>query len=404
MWAAAAAHTLATMTAPVQERPVDTARPPFYRNVKFLTWAFQVVVFFIVLAILLWLWTNYLTNTAESGIPTSFDFLSNPTSFDIPGADFSETESVRNAYVVGLLNTIRISVVGIILATVLGILIGIGRLSQNWIVRKLCTVYIEAIRNIPLLLIMTFTFLGLILQILPRIQDAWAPLGWFVISNRGIGVPWYEDTSGWSLFLLFIVGLVGWWLLARWRQSVADRTGRPSHSLLIGGGFFLLVLVGGWFILGAALSVPMIDGLQIAGGIRVDPSYFAVLVALVIYTASHIAEITRGSIQAVPKGQGEAATALALSGYQRMTKVILPQAMRIAIPPLGNQYLNLIKNSSLGAAFSYFELTNITQITVGNGSPAVPAFTLALAFYIVLSLITSFFVNVANRRFKLVER
>lgn len=392
------------MTAPVQELPVEATKPPFYRNVKFLAWAFQIVVFFIVLAILLWLWSNYLTNTAASGIPTSFDFLSNPASFDIPGADFSETESVRNAYVVGLLNTIRISVVGIILATILGILIGIGRLSQNWIVRKLSTVYIETIRNIPLLLIMTFTFLGLILQVLPRIENAWVPLGWMVFSNRGIGVPWYEDTSGLGLFLIFAVGAVGWWVLARWRQSVADRTGKPSHALLIGGGFFIVVLVVGWILLGGSLTLPMVDGLQIAGGIRVDPSYFAVLVALVIYTASHIAEIVRGSIQAVPKGQGEAGSALALSAYQRMSKIILPQAMRIAIPPLGNQYLNLIKNSSLGAAFSYFELTNITQITVGNGSPAVPAFTLALAFYIVLSLITSFFVNVANRRFKLVER
>jgi general L-amino acid transport system permease protein len=128
------------------------------------------------------------------------------------------------------------------------------------------------------------------------------------------------------------------------------------------------------------------------------------LVALVLYTASHIAEIVRGSIQAVPKGQGEAASALALSGFQRMWNVVLPQAMRIAIPPLGNQYLNLIKNSSLGAGFAYFELTNVAQVTVGNGSPAVPAFFLALIFYVIISLVTSALVNVANRRFKLVER
>jgi general L-amino acid transport system permease protein len=157
-------------------------------------------------------------------------------------------------------------------------------------------------------------------------------------------------------------------------------------------------------VLGGMMSIPSIDGRQIAGGIRVDPSFFALLLALVIYTASHIAEIVRGSIQAVPRGQGEAATALALSGFQRMWKVILPQAMRIAIPPLGNQYLNLIKNSSLGAGFSYFDITNVTQITVGNASPAVPAFFLALVFYVVISLVTSAFVNLANRRFKLVER
>lgn len=379
-------------------------KPPFYRNVKVLSWTFQVVVFLIVMAFLLWLWGNYITNTENSGIPTNFDFLDNPASFDIPGADFSETESVRSAYVVGLLNTIRISVVGIILATILGIIIGIGRLSTNWIISKLSAVYVEVIRNIPLLLIMTFTFLGLILQVMPRIEDAWAPLGWIVISNRGVGVPWYSDASGAALLGVLMIALVGWWLLARWRHSVSDRTGEPSRAGLIGGGFFVVVIVLGWTFLGAQLTLPVVDGRQITSGIRVDPSYFAVLVALVIYTASHIAETVRGSIQAVPKGQGEAGSALALSGYQRMTKIVLPQAMRIAIPPIGNQYLSLIKNSSLGAAFSYFELTNVTQVTVGNGSPAVPAFALALAFYVVLSLITSFFVNLANRRFKLVER
>jgi general L-amino acid transport system permease protein len=294
-------------------------------------------------------------------------------------------------------------VVGIILATVLGILIGIGRLSKNWVVSKLSTVYVEVIRNLPLLVIMTFTFLGLILQVMPTIQEAWV-LSWLVVSNRGIGVPWFQNASGLSLLGILAIAVVGWWLLARWRQSVSDRTGAPSHAGLIGGIFFLVTLLVGWLILGAELTLPFVDGRQIAGGIRVDPSFFAVLVALVMYTASHIAEIVRGSIQAVPKGQGEAASALALSGFQRMWNVILPQAMRIAIPPLGNQYLNLIKNSSLGAGFAYFELTNVTQVTVGNGSPAVPAFALALVFYVIISLVTSGLVNLANSRFKLVER
>ncbi len=304
----------------------------------------------------------------------------------------------------GILNTVRVSVVGIILATILGTLIGIGRLSHNWVVNRLSTVYVEAIRNLPLLVIMVFTFLGVVLQALPQIQEAWEPLSLFVISNRGIGVPWYQDASGVALLGLFAIAMAAWWLVARWRHSVFERTGQPSRGGLYGGSVFLVIIVAGWVLLGASVTLPVIDGRQIAGGIRVDPSYFAVLIALVIYTASHIAEIVRGSIQAVPIGQGEAASALALSGFQRMWNVILPQAMRIAIPPLGNQYLNLIKNSSLGAGFAYFELTNVTQVTVGNGSPAVPAFFLALVFYVVLSLITSAIVNVANRRFKLVER
>lgn len=380
------------------------SRPPFYRDVRVLSWAFQLIVFGLLAAVVYWLFGNFQRNTADSGIPTNFDFLANPASFAIPGADFDSNESVRNAYVVGILNTIRVAVVGIILATILGILIGIGRLSKNWVVRKITTVYVEVLRNLPLLVIMTFTFLGVVLQVLPRIENSWVPLGLLVVSNRGIGVPWYQDTSGLSLLLVLFVGFLGWWLIARWRHSVSDRTGEASRAILYGGGFFIVVLVIGWLLLGASYTLPVVDGRQIAGGIRIDPSYFAVLIALVIYTASHIAEIVRGSIQAVPLGQGEAATALALSGFQRMWNVVLPQAMRIAIPPLGNQYLNLIKNSSLGAGFAYFELTNVTQVTVGNGSPAVPAFTLALVFYIVLSLIASSFVNLANRRFKLVER
>jgi general L-amino acid transport system permease protein len=378
-------------------------RPPFYRNVKVLSWLFQFAVFAIVAAVVYWLVGNYRANTQSSGIPTSFDFLRNPATFGIPGADFNPNSPVRSAYIVGILNTLRVSVVGIILATILGILIGIGRLSKNWIVSRLSAVYVEVIRNLPLLVIMTFTFLGLILQVMPTIQEAWV-FSWLVVSNRGIGVPWYQNASGGALLLVLAIGLLGWWLLAKWRRSVSDRTGAPSHAGLIGGGFMLVTVVVGWLVLGAELTLPVVNGRQIEGGIRVDPSFFAVLVALVLYTASHIAEIVRGSIQAVPKGQAEAASALALTGFQRMWNVILPQAMRIAIPPLGNQYLNLIKNSSLGAGFAYFELTNVTQVTVGNGSPAVPAFALALLFYVIISLVTSGLVNVANSRFKLVER
>ncbi|HET8739924.1 MAG TPA: ABC transporter permease subunit [Acidimicrobiia bacterium] len=380
------------------------SRPRFYRDVRILTWAFQLLVFAVVAAVGLWLWGNFRRNTASSGIPTSFDFLSNPTTFSIPGADFSPNEPVRNAYIVGLINTLRVSIVGIVFATIVGVLVGIGRLAQNWVVSRLSTVYVELFRNLPLLVLLTFIFLGVVLQFLPAIADSWTPLGWFVFSNRGIGVPWYDGISGWSLVGLVAVGGLGWWLIARWRRKVHERTGRPSRGVLLGGGFFVLALVLGWVALGGGITLPAVDGRQIAGGIRVDPSFFALLIALSVYTASHIAEIVRGAIQAIPKGQSEAAMALALKGFQRMWYVILPQAMRVAIPPLGNQYLNLIKNSSLGAGFAYFELTNVTQVTVGNGSPAVPAFFLTLLFYVVLSLVTSAIVNIANRRFKVVER
>jgi general L-amino acid transport system permease protein len=185
---------------------------------------------------------------------------------------------------------------------------------------------------------------------------------------------------------------------------VSDRTGALPRSGLWGGGAFLIVFLIGWVAFGYAWTHPRTRRTTTVGGIRIDPSFFALFFALVIYTASHIAEIVRGSIQAVPRGQGEAADAVALSGFQRMWYVILPQAFRIAIPPIGNQYLNLIKNSSLGAAIGYYDITLVAQTTVGNGSPAVPVFALTMVLYIFISLITSVFVNIANRRSALVER
>ena len=231
-------------------------------------------------------------------------------------------------------------------------------------------------------------------------------LGLIVISNRGIAVPWFSGIGAAAASLILLVGgagRVGGRPLAR---PVSNRTGAPRAVGAVGRS---PRSSSSWSPVGCSAAtrgrVPDARRPRArTGGIRVDPSYFALLFALVIYTASHIAEIVRGSIQAVPLGQGEAADALALSGFQRLWFVVLPQALRIAIPPIGNQYLNLIKNSSLGAAIGYYDLTLVTQTTVGNGSPAVPAFALTMLIYIVLSLVTSFFVNLANRRMALVER
>jgi general L-amino acid transport system permease protein len=378
-------------------------RVPLWRDVRVLQWIFQLLVVALAVAIVLWLYGNYTANAERQNIPTNFDFLDNPTAFEITGNDLSQNAPVRDALMQGFLNTLRISVAGIVFATILGTIVGIGRLSKNWLVRKMATVYVEAVRNVPLPLFVVFGFLAVVLGVLPVIQEAWEPLGLMVISNRGLAGPWFTG-SGALLVVIGLVGVVVWWAVSRWRRAVFDRTGTPPRSGLWGGGAFLLVFVVGWLAFGFGVTLPEIDGRRTVGGIRIDPSFFAIFFALVIYTASHIAEIVRGSIQAVPKGQGEAADALALSGFQRMWYVVLPQAFRIAIPPIGNQYLNLIKNSSLGAGIGYYDITLVTQTTVGNGSPAVPAFTITLAVYITISLVTSLFVNIANRKFALVER
>jgi general L-amino acid transport system permease protein len=380
-----------------------TGRVPLWRDVRVLQWAFQLVVVAAVVAVLLWLYGNYAASADRQNIPTSFDFLDNPTSFEITGNDLSQNAPVRDAFVQGFLNTVRVSVVGIVLATVLGTIIGIGRLSSNWLVRTMSATYVEAVRNVPLPLFVIFGALALVLGIFPRIQDAWEPAGVMVISNRGIAVPWFEGSAWLLLGLLALAALVAWWV-ARWRRRRSERTGARPRSGAWALAAAVIVLIGGWLLSGLELTRPELAGRATVGGMRVDPSFFAILFALVVYTASHIAEIVRGSIQAVPRGQGEAADALALSGFQRTWYVVLPQALRIGIPPIGNQYLNLIKNSSLGAGIGYYDLTLVTQTTVGNGSPAVPAFTITLVIYIVMSLVTSGIVNIANRRLALVER
>jgi len=382
---------------------VVSARVPLWRDVRVLKWALQLAVVGLVVALLVWLYGNYIENTAEQNIPTDLGFLDNPANFQITGNPLSTNAPVRDALYEGLLNTLRISVVGVVAATLLGTVIGIARLSKNWLVSKLAAVYVEAVRNVPLALFLVAGLLVVVLGVFPTIQEAWDLGGLVIVSNRGVAVPWF-DGAGYGLLMFALVGVVAGLAVARWRRSVSDRTGALARSGLWAGAALLLVMVIGWFAFGYSWTLPELDGRRTVGGMRVDPSFFALFFALVIYTASHIAEIVRGSIQAVPRGQGEAADAVALSGFQRMWYVVLPQAFRIAIPPIGNQYLNLIKNSSLGAAIGYYDITLVAQTTVGNGSPAVPVFTLTMLLYISISLVTSVIVNYANRRMALVER
>lgn len=381
----------------------EHARVPLWRDVRVLQWAFQIAVVAVVLAIGLWVLGNYTENSSRQNIPTGFGFLDNPAAFEITGNDLSQNAPVSDALIQGVLNTLRVSIVGVVLATVLGTLVGVARLSRNWLVRTAAAAYVEAIRNVPLPLFVIMGSLAIVLGIFPRIEDAWRPLGLAVVLNRGIAVPWFVG-SGWVLVTALAVAAAAAWAVGRWRSRVFDRSGTPPRSGWYGAAAVAVVLAAAWFVFGFDATTPTVEGRFSAGGIRIDPSYFAILFALVVYTASHIAEIVRGSIQAVPRGQGEAADSLALGAFQRMWYVVLPQAFRIAIPPIGNQYLNLIKNSSLGAAIGYYDLTLVTQTTVGNGSPAVPAFALALAIYLAISLVTSALVNVANRRVALVER
>jgi general L-amino acid transport system permease protein len=380
-----------------------TGRPPPWRDVRVLAWAVQLLVVALVVAVVWWLAGNYRANASKQGLATSWSFLDQPAQFPIPDSDFRQTQPVKDALLVGLANTLRLSLTGIALGTVLGIALGIARLSRNFLVRSGARAYVEFVRNVPLLVLLVLAFLAIVQNAFPRPNQSWVLGPIAVINVRGTSGIWYEGAN-WRALVAVVLGLLAGVLVGRWRRTVAERTGRDGRGGLYGLLAGIVVLVVAWAALGLGVTTPELEGTRVRGGITMTPAYFASLLALVVYTSSHIAEIVRGSIQAVPRGQGEAADALALSGFQRTWYVVLPQALRIGVPPIGNQYLNLMKNSSLAAVISFPELTKVTQLTVAARSPAVPAFALLLAIYLVISLAISLVVNLVNRRLAIVER
>jgi general L-amino acid transport system permease protein len=366
----------------------------------------QVVAVAVIGLILYVLWFNLTNNMRRIGIQLGFDFLQQPVGVSVTGSDISAGSTVWRALVVGIKNTFALAVVGLPLLTIIGVLVGVARLSTNWLVSKAATIYVETLRNIPPLLVILFAFFVGVLP-LPNIQDPAEILDLVIINNRFIAVTGFTANSGLPIFLwvmlgaLFIAALV--W---RWRTSVFDASGRPHHRLLWSVGVLVGLGVVGFLVIGRPfeLSKPVLDGRALTGGYAGLGGYFAMLIALVLYTASHVAEIVRGSILAVPKGQTEAANALALSGFQRLRHVILPQAMRIALPPTINQYLNYVKNTSLGIAVGYSEVTLIAFQAVGNGRPAPQMILILMASYLLFALVISAVVNFLNRRLQLVTQ
>jgi len=378
-------------------------RPPLWRDVRVLSWAFQLAVVAVVVAIVWWVFGNYRTNTERQNLATNWDYLSQPAGFPIPSSDFRQTQPVSEALVEGFKNTMRLAVTGIVLATVLGTLVGIARLSTNFVLRNMARIFVEFVRNVPLVTLLLLTYLAIVLGAFPPPNESWdlSPLGIFNV--RGSTVVWFEGPN-WKFLLAVALAVVAFAAVVVWRRRTSDRTGRPARTGLYGLVVGAVVLVGAWTAFGLGITVPELDGRRITGGITMTAAYTAALIALVVYTSSHVAEIVRGSIQAVPRGQGEAADSLALNGFQRMWYVVLPQAMRIGLPPIGNQYLNLTKNSSLAALISFPELTKVTELAVASRAPSVPAFTLLLGIYLVISLCFSGIINGVNRKTAIVER
>ena len=383
-----------------------TRRPPLWRNVRVLRIAFQAVFLVVVVGLLLFLLDNVIYNLDRLGFPTGFDYLNQQAGFAIPDSDFRSSQSLRDALVVGFQNTLKVALLGIVFATLLGVTIGVARLSTNWLVRRAAAIYVETFRNIPVLLIILFWYLGVILR-LPPIRDAVEVLDVFAISNRGIVIPWFDKIGAAAAFgVVALVALAAAIAVWAWRTRRFDRTGQPHRRVLWAGGVLLLVLTVGFFLGGRPWTVdtPEVGALATSGGFRLAPEYAALLLALSLYTASHIAEIVRGSILSVARGQSEAADAVGLSGFQRLRYVVLPQAFRISIPPTANQYLNLVKNSSLGVAISYYEVTKVTQVSIAQSAPAVQAIVILMGIYLVISLSIALVTNLVNRRLTLKGR
>jgi general L-amino acid transport system permease protein len=383
-----------------------TRRPPPWRNVRVLRVVGQAAFLTAVVALLLYLLDNVVYNLERLGIPTGFDYLDQSAGFAIPNSDFRSSQSLLDALVVGVQNTAKVALIGIVLATILGVVVGVARLSTNWLVRRAAAAYVEGFRNVPVLIIIVFIWLGVFLR-LPPISRAVEFLDLVVLSNRGLVVPWFDKVGNGVAFGL--VALAGFLLAAAvwiWRSRRFDRTGQPHRRVLWAFGVLLAVLAVGFFVTGRpwVIATPERGALATAGGFRLAPEYAALLLGLTLYTASHIAEIVRGSILAVSRGQSEAANAVGLSDFQRLRFVVLPQAFRISIPPVANQYLNLVKNSSLGVAVSYYEVTKITQVSISQRAPAVQAILVLMAIYLVFSLSIALVTNLINRRLTLKGR
>jgi general L-amino acid transport system permease protein len=386
------------------------ASPALWRDPRVRAIAYQVLTLLGVVAFAAYIINNTMDNLDRQGIASGFGFLDKPAGFGIPQSLIAYNELSPNwrVFWVGLLNTILVAGIGVALATVLGFLIGLGRLSSNWLVARLATVYVETIRNVPLLLQILFWYFA-VLQALPQPRDSMAFLGdLFFLNNRGFYAPKpiFEDGFGW-VALAFLVALAAVIGITRWARRRREATGQPFHTFYVGLGLLVGLPLVAFLLTGMPITFEHAEmgRFKLQGGLVLLPELVALALALSVYTASFIAETVRAGILSVSHGQIEAAHALGLRHGQTLRLVVIPQAMRVIIPPLTSQYLNLTKNSSLAVAIGYPDFVNVfTGIVLNQTGQAVEVIAMTMGVYLTLSLLTSAFMNWYNRRIALVER
>lgn len=376
---------------------------PFWRGI-----VFQIVLIAALVAFGYWIYTNTVQNLVRQNIQTGFGFLRGRAGFDISETliAYSSDSSYGRAILVGIANTLMVAAAGIVTATILGFLVGIGRLSQNWLIRKIATVYVEFFRNIPPLLVIFFWYMA-VLALLPSVRDSIGlPFGSY-LNQRGFYFPkpiWGE--GAWLIGAAFVVAIVLSWFVASRAKARQMATGQQFPTFWTCLGLLIGLPVLAYFLAGMPLTwdLPQKGNFNLVGGINVKPEFLSLYLALSFYTASFIAEIVRAGILGVPNGQTEAYSALGIRPGVGMRKVIIPQALRIIIPPLTSQYLNLTKNSSLAVAVGYPDLYAIGGTILNQTGQAIEIVVIFGIVYLSISLLTSLFMNWFNNRMALKER
>ncbi|MFN2419417.1 MAG: amino acid ABC transporter permease [Candidatus Limnocylindria bacterium] len=388
----------------------DRARAiPLWRDVRALRFAVQAAVLLAVVLPVVLMAGNFATATEERGLGFGFGFLNRQAGFEIDDSlvPYSASSTYGSAFLVGLLNTLFVSAVGIILATILGIGVGVARLSPNWLLSRIAAGYVELMRNTPLLLQLVIIFFLVFLQ-LPPVAESVAIGNVAYLNQRGLYVPGASATDGFLIWIGFCVAAVGAVVITRMVARRREDEGRPVRRLRTMGILAAVALpVIGWFAAGGSplsFDLPVLGPFNFSGGVEFSTGFAALLTGLVIYTAAFIGEVVRGGIQAVRRGQLEAARALGLSEGQVLGLVIFPQALRIIVPPLTSQYLNLTKNSSLAIAVGYSDLFKIGQTMSNQTGQPVPVIVMVMGTYLVISLATSLLMNLYNRRVQVIER
>ena len=378
-----------------------------WRSQAFRALVYQVVAVAVIALLVLYLANNTATNMRARGIQSGFDFLGGAAGFDIGESlfAFDSGEPYWRAYLVGMTNTLRVAVLGIVLTTILGTLIGVGRFSRNALVRGLCLCYVEFFRNIPVLLQLLMWYL-FFTEVLPVSTEAWQ-LGPLFLSKGGLNFPipvWAtgQVMAAWGL----LAGLVAAWFYRGHAQRRFEATGTPRSTVLAPLALALACGVAGWILGGAptALDRPIQGEFAIENGGSLTPEFMALLLGLTVYTAAFVAEVVRGGIQSVSLGQSEAASALGLNRGQTMRLVMLPQALRVIIPPMTNQFLNLTKNSSLAVAIGYPDVVSIANTAINQTGRAVECIAIIMLVYLSTSLFTSVLMNWYNARAAITER